>query len=189
MKPEALATVYSLPKEPLSDFEASSLIFVIEEEKLARDVYMTLYKIWGVKTFGNIALSEVTHMQMVQALLEKYNLEFKYSDEIGVFQNDELKKLYEELVEKGSKSLKDAYEVGTLIEDKDIYDLEEYLKKVDNHDLIFVFENLIKGSENHMRAFDTQLYKITGQHYKAQFITQERLEKILSQGAGSGKGK
>jgi len=44
---------------------------MIEEEKLARDVYMTLYKIWRAKTFGNIALSEVTHMQMVQALLEK----------------------------------------------------------------------------------------------------------------------
>ncbi len=71
VKPEALATVYSLPKESLSNFEASSLIFMIEEEKLARDVYMTLYKIWRAKTFGNIALSEVTHMQMVQALLEK----------------------------------------------------------------------------------------------------------------------
>ncbi len=116
-------------------------------------------------------------------------MEFKYSDEIGAFHNEELKKLYEELVEKGAKSLKDAYEVGTSIEGKDIYDLEEYLKKVDNHDLIFVFEDLIKGSENHIRAFDAQLYKLTVQHYKAQLITQERLEKILSQTSGNEKGK
>jgi hypothetical protein len=36
-----------------------------EEEKLAHDVYMTLYEKWGQQIFKNIAASEETHTNAV----------------------------------------------------------------------------------------------------------------------------
>ena len=41
-----------------------------EEEKLARDVYLTLYDIWGTPAFNNIASSEQTHMDAVLMLID-----------------------------------------------------------------------------------------------------------------------
>ena len=56
------AQITSLPIEPLSLAESGSLSFMREEEKLARDVYITLYNKWGVNIFTNISSSEQTHM-------------------------------------------------------------------------------------------------------------------------------
>ena len=88
---------------------------------------------------------------------------------------------------KGKESLIDALTVGATIEDKDIYDLEKELKVVDNEDIKAVFDRLIAGSENHMRAFDKLLYQESGKHYKVQFITEKRLQEILEGGSNRGK--
>ncbi len=40
----------------------ASLIFMVEEEKLARDVYSTLYAKTGLNQFKNINKAEQTHM-------------------------------------------------------------------------------------------------------------------------------
>ena len=47
--------VNSLPNEPLSPAETNGLLLMREEEKLARDVYTTLYQKWGSQVFSNIA--------------------------------------------------------------------------------------------------------------------------------------
>jgi len=47
--------------------------------------------------------------------------------------------------------------VGITIEDLDIKDLQEKLKITDNNDVKMVFENLMKGSRNHMRSFYKQI--------------------------------
>ena len=51
------AQLNSLPIEPLSNDELTSLSFMREEEKLARDVYITLYSKWSVNIFNNISSS------------------------------------------------------------------------------------------------------------------------------------
>ena len=145
--------------------------FIVEEEKPAYDVYTTLYDKWYLKIFKNISESEKTHISMVKTLLEKYGIKYEYSEKIGTFYNKELQKLYDELVKEGYKSIERALWVGAAIEDKDIYDLEKELKAIDNQDIKYVFSRLIAGSENHMRAFDKQLYENTGEHYKAQYIS------------------
>ena len=117
------------------------------------------------------------------------------SDESGVFSDDTLQKLYDDLVTKGSKSLLDAIEVGMTIEDLDIYDLEREIAATNNTDIVTVYSNLRDGSENHMRAFYKQLEK-NGGSYDAQYITDERMTEILAgsndmQGSGGqgGNGK
>jgi hypothetical protein len=128
------------------------------EEKLARDVYLTLGKTYNQKMFVNIPESEQRHMDAVKVLLDKYEIPDPIVDnEIGAFSNVFFKKLYNDLVVKGQISFKDAMLVGKEIEELDIKDLNERIEQTDNPDIIMIYENLKQGSENHLRAFTKHL--------------------------------
>jgi len=145
-------------KYDLSIQEKDGLIYMRLEEKLARDVYLTLGKIYNQKMFVNIPESEQRHMDAVKALLDKYEIPDPVSDnDIGSFANADFKKLYDELVTKGQKSFNDAMLVGKEIEEMDIKDLVERIEQTDNPDIKAVYENLKQGSENHLRAFTRHL--------------------------------
>ena len=145
-------------KYDLSFAERDGLIYMRLEEKLARDVYLTLGKTYKQKMFVNIPESEQRHMDAVKALLDKYKIADPVIDnEIGSFTNAEFKKLYDDLVAKGQTSLKDAMLVGKEIEEMDIKDLNERVEQTDNPDIKSVYENLKRGSENHLRAFTKHL--------------------------------
>lgn len=173
--------VYSLPTEDLSLEEIQAILYMREEEKLARDVYLTLYEKWGEPIFNNIAQSEQAHMDMVLALIEKYNLtDPAAGKDIGEFENPELQKLYDQLIEQGMQSEVAALEVGALIEEVDIKDLEEWLAKTDNEDIKYVFENLMMGSRNHLRAFTNVLSRQYGITYEPQILPQDEYEAIVN---------
>ncbi len=166
--------------DSVSEEEAQGLIFMREEEKLARDVYRTLFDAWDVRIFQNISYSEEQHMSAVKSLLDKYNIDDPVTDDIvGVFVNTDLQNLYNSLIDKGTVSLVDALEVGATIEDVDIRDLQNELAKTDNKDIEAVYENLMRGSRNHMRAFVGQL-ESRGGEYKAQFLDQSEIDEILA---------
>ncbi len=176
-----LELISALPKEALSDDEIEAINLMREEEKLARDVYLHLYKKWGLPIFWNIAGSEQRHMDAIGVLIEKYDLPDPAEEtETGDF-SDDFQKLYNDLTARGEKSLVDALIVGATIEDLDIFDLKEILllENVNNTDIRTVFRNLLAGSENHMRAFVRQLSR-NGEPYEAQFISPEELDEILS---------
>jgi len=152
-----------IPKEDrakLSQEQIDGLIFMYQEEKLARDVYITLGKLYNARVFKNIQKSEQRHMDAVKYLLKKYNIDLPVpSDDIGAFDNEELQALYDELIEKGKESLKDALEVGVLIEETDIEDLEERIADAPS-DIARVYNNLKRGSYNHLRAFRRNLERL-----------------------------
>ena len=176
----------NLPYEFLSDAELEALAFMREEEKLARDVYLRMYEIWDQRIFTNIANAEQTHMDAVLRLLEKYDLEDPASDTPqGVFTDPVLQGLYDMLVAQGSASLVDALIVGATIEDLDIFDLQRQLAVVDNQDIILVFENLTKGSRNHMRAFSSRLADL-GVVYTPVYISQEEYDAIINSDTETG---
>jgi len=172
-------TISAMPYQDLSDAERASLEYMIQEEKLARDVYLTLYEKWGSTVFSNIAQSEQNHVDTVKALLDKYGIPNPLpSDEIGAYRDEAFVSLYQQLVEEGSKSLADAYKVGALIEDLDIKDLEERIAETDNEDIKWAYENLMRASRNHLRAFVGQL-RAMGEDYTPQYISQEEFEAIV----------
>lgn len=145
-------------KYDLSSQEKDGLIYMRMEEKLARDVYLTLGKTYKQKMFVNIPESEQRHMDAVKTLLDKYEIPDPVTNnEIGSFANADFKKLYDELVVKGQTSFKDAMLVGKAIEELDIKDLNERLEQTDNPDIISVYANLKQGSENHLKAFMNHL--------------------------------
>ncbi|MBK7290043.1 MAG: DUF2202 domain-containing protein [Chitinophagaceae bacterium] len=174
------AQLNSLPIEPLSNDELTSLSFMREEEKLARDVYITLYSKWSVNIFNNISSSEQTHMDAVLLLLKKYNLTDPVgSTAVGVFNNATLQNLYNQLVAQGNNSVLDAYKVGATIEDLDIFDLKNTLLNNDNQDIKLVYDMLTKGSRNHMRSFYKNILN-TGGSYTPQYITQAEFDAIIN---------
>jgi hypothetical protein len=181
------ATINAFPTEELNADELASLSHMREEEKLAYDVYVTLYNKWGVSVFKNISESEETHTEAVNILLEKYNLADPVENHVlGVFQDSTLQSLYNQLVEQGNISQLEAFKVGATIEDLDIYDLLQWKSKIDNQDINYVFDNLTLGSRNHMRSFYSQIVNAGGT-YSAQFISQSELDAIINSDKESGQ--
>jgi hypothetical protein len=164
VEPSADPEITAAPKVPVVDkgiatasATKSQLLYLIEEEKLAHDVYSAMFDLWGAKVFGNILKSEETHQGQVLVVLNTHGIDDIRSTKLGVFKNADLQSLYTQLIAKGSKTTVDAYEVGVAIEELDISDLTEMLATAKDADVIAMMENLRRGSENHLRAFNNQL--------------------------------
>jgi len=179
------ASVLDIPASDLSPEEISALLFMREEEKLARDVYNALYVIWGQPTFTNIASSEQMHMAEIKLLLDRYNLA-NPALEPGSFTDPNLQALYDQLVAQGSISLLEALKVGAAIEEIDILDLQERLAQTDNADLQQVFNNLMLGSYNHLNAFVGVLSMQTGEVYQPQYLSADAYAAIVTGQTGNG---
>lgn len=180
--------ISNLPIINLSDTEKDGIIYMREEEKLARDVYLHFYDKYGMRIFNNIAQAESTHMAALKMLLDKYELKDPIIDDaIGVFQDTKLAGLYIQLTEAGDVSLVEALKVGLTIEDLDIFDIMEYTNDVTSEDIILVYDNLTKGSRNHLRAYYRQTTRYGGT-YEAQFITQELFDSIIDSPQERGRG-
>lgn len=148
----------SLPIAELTDEQKEGLIFMYQEEKVARDVYTKMYEKWGTKVFLNISKSEQTHMDSVRAILEKYDLEVPVaSDTIGIFELEELQNLYNTLITMGNVSSNEAMKVGVLVEETDIADLIERMNDAPE-DIRVIYQSLLNGSYNHLNAFSKQVY-------------------------------
>ena len=168
--------------------EEQSLLFMREEEKLARDVYLTLYEQWDKPVFANIADSEQTHTDAVAEHIEKYGLpDPVIDDSIGAFVNSFLLEKYYELIARGQFSELDALMVGAFIEELDIIDLQEAIDGTDESDLIELYSNLMRGSRNHLRAFVSLIEEVTGEEYSAQLLDQEVLDAIVSDSLETGR--
>ena len=178
----------SLPYEDISPEEEAHLVLMREEEILAQEVYEYLYTLYSIPVFNNISKSENVHTLTIKVLLDKYGIDDPAAGhQTGIFQNQELQELYNTLTAMGSQSFLDALIVGETIEDLDIYDLEACLEDVDNIDIELVFNNLCKGSRNHMRAFYGHLSN-QGYTYVPQYISQEYYDDIVNSSWEIGNG-
>lgn len=162
----------------ISQAEAEDLVFMREEEKLARDVYLKMFEMWQNPVFSNIANSEQNHMDAIKRLIDAYGLVDPIL-EIGVFSNPDLQILYDQLIGQGALSELDALKVGALIEEVDISDLAIALNETTSTYIQQVYQRLMAGSENHLRAFVRSI-ELQENPYFAQFMSQEEVDQILS---------
>jgi len=147
----------------ISAEEEADLLFMREEEKLARDVYTVMYERWGHQIFLNISQSEEVHMASILTLLERYAITDPVADNgVGVFTEKTLQDLYDQLIDRGNTSLEEALRVGILIEETDIADLNTAIARTDNRDIVRGYTNLAWGSQNHLRAFTGALANYLG---------------------------
>jgi len=173
----------SCTKKKLSADEISDLKYLREEEKLARDIYLHSYDRYGEEVFKNISESEQKHMDKLLKLLDDYKIEDPASNTVGVFNNAELQNLYNVLAHQADSSLKEALIVAATIEDVDIFDIDQFIGRTSQKDIIDAYEKLNCGSDNHMRAFTDKLaaYNYT---YTPQYISLEEYVSILSASSG-----
>ncbi|MDZ8118134.1 DUF2202 domain-containing protein [Pontiella agarivorans] len=162
----------------IAEAEIADLLFMREEEKLARDVYISLFAEWGTGVFDRISASEQKHMDAVLGLINKYGLADPALD-FGHFADPELQELSESLVVAGLGSELEALYVGALIEEVDMEDIVDAMGRTDKTDILNVYGNLLAGSENHLRAFVRNIEAITGAAYEAQWISQTEVDDIL----------
>ncbi|MGD2119611.1 MAG: DUF2202 domain-containing protein [Chromatiales bacterium] len=184
--------------------EATHLAFMREEEKLARDVYITLGKFYPwVKTFSNIDDSEQRHTDSVLKVMNSYGLsDPNTNDEVGAFTGEEwgwyFTEKYEQLVLRGSQGVLNALYVGAFIEELDMHDIiycPQVIVDTDNginesnqcgrvytdeKPILRLYQNLLDGSVNHLKAYVYGIEQIIGEgKYEAQYLTQEEVDDIL----------
>jgi hypothetical protein len=182
---------YGLPPAApgeLTQAEADGLVFMREEEKLARDVYASLYLTWNLPVFNNISMSEQSHFDAIGVLLQRYDIADPAKDQAGVFTNPDLQTLYNDLIAQGKQSLPDALKVGAAIEEIDILDLQTRLAQTQRADIQQVYQNLEQGSRNHLNAFVRTLELLTGETYSSQYLSIDEFTEIVTTPAGQGRG-
>lgn len=176
----------------LTETEIAEVLYMRQEEKLARDVYITFNAWWQADVFARIAVSEQRHMDAVGKIITALELDDPAADDtVGAFSDEGFAALFDELTKAGSTSYVEALQVGAYIEELDILDLAACLEDVENACVVNVFQNLLRGSRNHLRAFTSYL-AAEGITYVPQLMTQEQYDQIISspieRGPGYGNG-
>ena len=173
--------------DALTGEEIDGLLYMIEEEKLARDVYLMLDEQWDLRVLQNISRAEQRHMDSVARVLSAHDIDNPALDsEIGEFTNPELQALYDDLIAAGSQSVADALRVGTAIEEIDILDLQTYVDDTGEADIQQLYANLLKGSSNHLRAFVSNLERQTGETVQPQYLDAQTYDEIMNDGNARG---
>lgn len=166
----------NITTDGLSKADIESIQYMREEEKLAHDVYTFYAEQYDIPIFRNISRSETVHQKAIIWLMDTYNIKDLSKEKTGEFNNQELQKMYNDLT-KGT-TLIDALEAGALVEEHDIQDLEMYLQKTNNADIQRIYTSLLRGSENHLRAFSRNL-TLRGAEYQPKILNLQRFSDIV----------
>lgn len=165
--------------ESLSILEVDDLNYGYEEERLAHDIYTELSDKWELSIFENIADAEQRHFNHLLVIYEKYGLPVpKVGD--GFYNYPELNVMYDRFFEGGMMTLESSLTLAGHFEEYDIADLERYLKHTQNVDLVLVYNTLLEGSKNHLRAIHRNLKK-HGFEYEPVFLEKRHFRQIIQE--------
>lgn len=152
-----LASAAPVQAQSYSTDAIDTLRYMIEEEKLAGDVYRAFADLYpGLRPFQNIPRSEEMHFSTLVGQAELAGVEVGDLTVLasGVFSNQDLQALYADLIAEGSGSAFAALEVGRNIELLDIADLTAAQAQVPTHSTLYAaYGNLMNASYNHLNAF------------------------------------
>lgn len=133
--------------------EKRNLKYMVEEEKLAHDLYQLAYDTYGLQIFANIARSETQHQQALQRVLAAYEIKDPSQNlPAGQFFDPDLQALYDTLAAKVAQSQDEALQVGIIVERTDIADLRETRVGMPK-EVRLVLDHLLAASKQHLRAF------------------------------------
>ena len=172
------ASVTPTTAAALTTGERDGILFIWEEERMAEDLYLELYKNVKLPIFLNVANSEQIHMDSVKVLMDRYGLNETVQDGDGVYANETLQKIYDDLLVSGEKSPEDALKAAALVEETSVHDLEIQISDTDKPEIISVYGGLLMGSEKHLRSFVRALEE-RGVEYSPQLLSQEEYDKIV----------
>ncbi len=184
--------------------EQTHLMFMREEEKLARDVYLKLGEMYpNSRIFGKIDDSEQRHTIAVKEMIEQYGLEDpNTNDNVGAFTGKDYGEYFTEkynlLVKRASISELEALYVGAFFEELDMQDINQCPKVIveadndindvsecgkvytDNKDVENLYDSLLDGSDSDLAGYVKNIEKHTGKgSYQAQVLPQEQVDEML----------
>ncbi len=134
--------------------EKSALAFSREEEKMAHDLYTEFGKLYDSAVWDRIANSEQRHFDAIGRLLDQFDVaDPSDGKKAGVFDDEDVQKLYDDWLKQGKLSEEDAFKAAIALETRDIADLKVQIEETDNDDIDAVYERLLAGSESHLAAF------------------------------------
>jgi hypothetical protein len=138
----------------LTTTQRSDLLYMVEEEKLAHDVYTTLAAKYPTDyQFSRIANAETQHQTAVRTLLVRYGMDDPTAGlATGEFATASFQSLYGDLLGDATNATT-ALGVGVAIERLDISDLTDAMSGLTAPDVLQVYGNLRNGSERHLAAF------------------------------------
>ena len=168
----------SNPDSLLSN-EEMGLYLMREEEKMAMDIYAYFYEKYQIPIFNNIAKSESKHTSAVLRLINYFGLKDPALEPTAEYSNEEIQNLYTKLTSEGN-TIENALSTGAFIEEYDIADLKKLIAETQNADIKLVYANLLRDSENHIKAFAKQL-KFRGIEYVPQILSQEEYNSIINE--------
>lgn len=161
----------------VTETDIEHLLYMLEEEKLAHDVYVYFNEKFNRRVFQNISKSEAVHQKAVMYLINLFGIEAPDSKPAGEFHHPELQALYTKVTTE-AETLEDALKASALIEEVDIMDLKKAISETENENIKRVFSNLLQASGYHLKAFVKNL-SVRGIDYQPQFLSQEEFNTIL----------
>jgi hypothetical protein len=201
----AAATAAEDSSTALDFSEQTHLVFICEEEKLARDVYRMLARRFPeVGVFTDMEENREHSHCAVLELLRKYRVSIpRVNDNVGVFSWGIYGRYFTEkylvLTNQGSISPVNALYVGAFMEELNIQEITQCPKVVvdvsngigevsacgmrytDNPDVLRVYDKLLEESRRHLRMLVSAIEQHTGDgKYQAQVLQQQEVDEILS---------
>ena len=144
---------------PLTQDEIDTLLWMREEEKLARDVYIKMTEYYPANIFSNIAAAEQKHFDAIGRKLDQYGIADVALPGVGDFYNLDLQQMYEDFVGDGQVGYVEALFVGVAIEEADLVDLTLAIDETDSRPLKRTYSRLLIGSQHHLDSFIKLLEK------------------------------
>ena len=171
----------------LTSSEQEDILFMLEEEKMARDVYLAYQDKWDITVFKHISEAEQRHVDWLVALADDEGIwypEALVNNKNGVFVNKEIQKMYDDFIKEGSASLENALQQGAKLEEVDIKDLRDRIAKTKNNTILNIYTRLENASNHHLQAFVKQLKK-QGVDYQPIILDQATYNEVMQTTKGA----
>ena len=177
-QPQIILAAAAIKSAP-TPIELQALAYIHEEERLARDVYFEMFKLWGLSIFKSISEEEQEHINVTAHFLRIFNINNLYSTESpGQYANNDLTLLYQTLTRKGAVSAKEALSACALQKEINMIDLNKATSVTLSIPAKDTYQELHKESTNHLRSFSHAL-ELLWVRYHGAFLSQQVINSII----------
>lgn len=140
------------------------ITYALQDEYLAKAEYEKIISTFNItRPFSNILRAEETHIDLIEPLLDEYDIEFT-TPSVNNYVT-------------APTSLLEAYNAGIEAEKLNIQMYENFLKEDLDEDVKLVFERLLNASKNHLQAFERQVDRYNGEYTNPGFQGNGRTNK------------
>jgi hypothetical protein len=170
----------------LTSQEAFDLLYLVEEEKMTRDVIAFFWQRYDVRVFERIMTTERRHMNMIQRAMSTSRVAHPtFPVQAGNYTVSNLRTIYTDMTQDVT-SLQGALLNSAALAEISILDLRDAISHLSGKQprLATLYNSLLLASESHLRSFAGILELLDEEDYEAQNpdMDQEDVDVILHHG-------